>query len=112
MVKFFLFLFIFNICFLNAKLITKQYIKDSSISYKSSKESKIRNLNMNKKLNSNKNLIISTISNYKWKDMAIFFKSYEKAGFKNCDFVVFVSNINGQTLNKIKSCGIIIHPIP
>ena len=67
---------------------------------------------MNKKLNSNKNLIISTISNYKWKDMAIFFKSYEKAGFKNCDFVVFVSNINGQTLNKIKSCGIIIHPIP
>ena len=75
------------------------------------------NINHNfleKKINSNpikKNLIIGAITNYKWKDIAIYFKSFEKVGFENCDCVMFVRNMPKKTINKIKSFKVIIYKI-
>ena len=63
-------------------------------------------------LNQKKNLILAAISNYGWTDVAIFFKSYEMSNFENCDFIIFAINMTQTTLDKIKSCGIIIKPIP
>lgn len=63
--------------------------------------------------NSNKkNLIVAAISNYGWAEMAILFESYVKAGFENTDFVAFVTNMTQATIDKIKSCGIIINDFP
>ena len=63
--------------------------------------------------NSNKkNLIIAAISNYDWAKMAILFESYVKAGFENTDFVAFVTNMTQATIDKIKSCGVIINDFP
>ena len=59
-----------------------------------------------------KNLIIGAISNYSWKKVSIFFKSYEKVKFENCDCVMFVRKMSQDTIDKIKSCGVTIYEIP
>lgn len=63
-------------------------------------------------INKKKNLIIGTITNYNWKKVSLFFKSYEKAGFGNCDCVMFVGKMSQDTIDKIKSCGVIVYEIP
>ena len=59
-----------------------------------------------------KNLIIGTVKNHGWEEMAPFFKSFQKAGFKNCDCVIFIHNISPFTIKKLKSYGVIIYKIP
>lgn len=59
-----------------------------------------------------KNLIIGAIINDEWNMVKIFFKSYQKAGFKNCDCIMFVSDVSEETIDEIKSCGVIVYPIP
>ena len=59
-----------------------------------------------------KNLLIGSITNYLWEDVAPFFKSFERAGFENCDCVMFVANMSNKTIEKIKSCGVIVQKIP
>ena len=59
-----------------------------------------------------KNLLIGSITNYLWEDVAPFFKSFERAGFENCDCVMFVANMSDKTIEKIKSCGVIVQKIP
>ena len=58
-----------------------------------------------------KNLIISTITNYDWDKVGIFFKSYKMAKFQNCDCIVFVSKISEKTIQKIESCGATVNQI-
>ena len=41
--------------------------------------------------------------------MAPFFDSFKKAGFKNCDSIVFFDKIKEFTINKIKSYGVIMY---
>ncbi len=59
-----------------------------------------------------KNLIIGTLKNYSWKTVAPFFRSFQKAGFENCDCVIYIANISEETIEKIKSCGAIVYQIP
>ena len=59
-----------------------------------------------------KNLLIGSITGYLWQDVAPFFKSFERAGFENCDCVMFVANMSDKTIEKIKSCGVIVQKIP
>ncbi len=59
-----------------------------------------------------KNLIIGAFSNYNWNKVKIFFKSYQNAGFKNCDCVMFVIDVPKSTIDGMKSCGVIVYPIP
>ena len=69
--------------------------------------------NLKRKLSpSKKNLILGTIVNYDWKVVEPFFKSFKAVGFKNCDFVIFISRLSENTTNKIESYGVIIKYIP
>lgn len=116
-----------------ANILKKESYKNSSIinninnpffpeNYNSKKiennVSSIININFNysfvyKRVNHlRKNLLIGAISNYRWEDVALFFKSYFKAGFSNCDCVMFVSNMLVGTIDKIKSYGIIVFNTP
>ena len=62
--------------------------------------------------NSKKNLMITSVSNYNWNNIAVFFKSYQKVNFENTDFVVYVHNVTEKTIEKMKSCGAIVYPFP
>ena len=59
-----------------------------------------------------KNLIIVIISNCDWNNIAIFFKSYEKAHFENTDLIIFANKLIGKAKEKIKSYATEIYPIP
>ena len=59
-----------------------------------------------------KNLLIGAVTHYIWDDVAPFFNSYLQAGFDNCDCVMFTGNMSEQTLEKIRACGVTVHPIP
>jgi hypothetical protein len=61
---------------------------------------------------SKKNLLITSVINYGWEKMALFFKSFQKAHFENCDLVIFIQNISPFTISKLKSYGVIIYRIP
>ena len=66
-----------------------------------------------KKLDTNKkNLLIGTIENYDWDTIKPFFKSFQNAGFENCDCVMFVERLSISTINNLTSCGIIVYQIP
>jgi hypothetical protein len=58
-----------------------------------------------------KNLLIGAVRNYNWSIIEPFFESFKKAGFKNCDFVVYFDGMNEFTINKIKSYGVITYKI-
>ena len=68
--------------------------------------------NLGNKNHEKKNLIIVAITKYNWDLIAIFFNSIKSANIKNCDVVTFVSNMSKRTINKIKSTGVIVLPIP
>ena len=59
-----------------------------------------------------KNLVIGTIVNYKWEVISPFFNSFKKAGFENYDCIMFVGRMSQETINKIKSFGVKVLPIP
>ena len=61
---------------------------------------------------SKKNLLIGSVINYNWTIIEPFFKSLKQANFKNCDFIIFVGNMTKKTIDKIQSCGVLIHEIP
>jgi len=61
---------------------------------------------------SKKNLIIGAIKNYNWKVIAPFFRSYQNVGFENCDCVMYIANMAEETIEKIKSYGVIVSKIP
>ena len=130
--KIFLFI-IFAFKFLESNLNNRNYFlklnKDLralqlihvQISNKTSKESTSGNIFFNNKNNENiennqnfkrKNLIIGVIMYYDWEKISTFFKSYIRAGFENCDIVMFISGVSSVTLNKMKSYGILVYNIP
>jgi hypothetical protein len=80
------------------------------------KEENLNNLNLrilDVSVNNNKkNLVIGLAFNYSWETMRNYFISLIKAGFKNCDFVMFINGMSEETVNKIKSCGVITLDIP
>ena len=87
----------------------------STNKYKNENIQKSNNFLINVNNSSNfikKNLIIGTITNYKWEIIAPFIESYSKSGFGNCDCIIFVCNITQHTIKKIKSFGIIVYDIP
>ena len=59
-----------------------------------------------------KNLLIGAITNYTWDDIAPFFNSYIQAGFENCECVMFTGNMPEATLDKMRSYGVNVQPIP
>ena len=77
-------------------------------------KAKVICLNLNRKKISNlkKNLIIGAVTNYKWKVIAPFIKSYAMSNIENCDCILFVYNMSQSTINKIKSFGVIVYNIP
>ena len=71
------------------------------------------NLDNNKNpINNKKNVILGYIYNYSWETMRNYFISLLKADIKNTDIVMFVKQIPEETLEKIKSFGVITYPIP
>jgi hypothetical protein len=58
-----------------------------------------------------KNLIIGAITNFNWQVVAPFFRSYQNAGFENCDCIMYVAKMSEETIEKIKSYGVIVYPI-
>ena len=65
-----------------------------------------------KQKNNKKNLIVGYIYRYSWATVRNYFISLVKAGFKNVDVVMFVSKVSQDTIEKIKSYGVIIYPMP
>ena len=61
---------------------------------------------------SKRNLLIGSVTNYGWEKMALFFKSFQKAQFENCDLVIFIRNISPFSISQLKSYGVIIYKIP
>lgn len=61
--------------------------------------------------NRKKNLIIGAIVNYAWEEISLFFDSIKNIKFENCDIVLLVSKINEETINKIKSFGVLVYQI-
>ena len=59
-----------------------------------------------------KNLLIGAIENYDWDTIKPFFKSFQNAGFENCDCVMFVERLSISTINNLTSCGVIVYQIP
>jgi len=53
-----------------------------------------------------KNLILGVIKNYGWNIIYPFFISFKKAGFNNCECVMFIGQIEQETINKISSFGV------
>ena len=72
----------------------------------------LSSINKNNKEECKKNLLLGAIEKYPWIKIKAFFISFIKANFKNCDCVIFYRNINEDTLNKLKSLGIITYEIP
>lgn len=70
----------------------------------------IDNFNHNNTLK--KNLLIGVLANYKWDVVEPFFESFKRAGFENCDFILFVNNIQLEAKKKIQSFGVIIYEVP
>ena len=74
---------------------------------------KHNNLDNNKKPpNNKKNVILGYIYNYSWETMRNYFISLLKADIKNTDIIMFVKRIPEETLEKIRSYGVISYPIP
>ena len=72
----------------------------------------LRKLNFFTSSKSNKkNLVIGSIINYSWSKIELYFISLIKAGFHDCDFVLFVGGISNETVKKIESCGVITYKI-
>ena len=65
------------------------------------------NQNKNKK-----NLIVGVIYRYPWYKIRNYFVSLAKAGFKNIDVVMFVKYLSKETIEKLKSYGVILFTIP
>ena len=86
---------------------TKQIIHYIKSSFIKVNDSNFNNINKIKK----KNLLIGAVRKYNWKKIAPFFDSFKKAGFKNCDFVIFFDKIKEFTINKIKSYGVLMYKI-
>ena len=88
----------------------------SFVHLKEIKEENIYNLNLRNLnspiINNKKNLVIGLAFNYSWETMRNYFISLIKAGFKNCDFVIFINGMSEETVNKIKSCGVMTIDIP
>ncbi|MBQ3402140.1 MAG: hypothetical protein IJG65_02035 [Synergistaceae bacterium] len=59
-----------------------------------------------------RNLIIGAVTNYGWNEVAPFFNSYARAGFGNCDCVMFVDGMTPKATDKMKATGIELIPIP
>ena len=59
-----------------------------------------------------KNLIIGYIYKYPWLRVKNYFISLIKVGFKNVDVVMFIKDVPQETIEKIKSYGVIIYPMP
>ena len=80
--------------------------KDSILSFKKYNYSldEISNNSTIKK----KNLILGVIKQYKWEVVAPFFISFKKAGFNNCDCVIFVEDITNETINIIKNFNVTV----
>jgi len=59
-----------------------------------------------------KNLIIGAFTNHPWKVVRNFFISLIKSGFHNYEIVMFIGNVQEETKDKMKQCGVIIYEIP
>ena len=68
--------------------------------------------NLTETNNNKKNLILGLVFDYPWSTLRNYFISLIKAGYQNCDIVMFVKGMSEETINKIKSCGVIIKNIP
>ena len=62
--------------------------------------------------NVKKNLIIGYIYKLPWHKVKNYFISLNKVGFKNVDIVMFIKDVPQETIEKIKSYGVIIYPMP
>ena len=82
-------------------------IVSTSINNKKNNKSQINMISSTKR-----NLLIASVINYGWEKMALFFKSFQKAQFENCDLVIFVRNISPFSISKLKSYGAFIYKIP
>ncbi|MBP3041692.1 hypothetical protein J9303_19820, partial [Bacillaceae bacterium Marseille-Q3522] len=58
-----------------------------------------------------KNLILAVVSNYKWDEIKIFFKSLEQTGFSG-EVALFMENINQQTQKMLKRLNYTVNFIP
>ena len=108
--KLFNFLIIYSLASIindnNKYFIHLNKIKDENVN-----SLNLRNLN-NFNTNNKKNLVISLAFNYPWETIRNYFISLIKAGFKNCDFVFFIGEMSEETVNKLKSLGVITYDIP
>ena len=73
-------------------------IVSTSIKNKNNNKSDINMISGTKR-----NLLIGSVINYGWEKMALFFKSFQKAQFENCDLVIFIRNISPFSISKMKS---------
>jgi len=62
--------------------------------------------------NLKKNLVIGAFIKYNWDTIEPFFNSFIKAGFSNCDCIMFIRDISKDIIFKMKSYGVTILKIP
>ena len=101
----------FNFCFF-IFIVFSFILRLNSINISGSNCFNLRKLNFftNTK-NNKKNLVIGSIINYSWSKIKLYFISLLKAGFQNCDFVLYVGGISNETIKKIESYGVTTYQI-
>ena len=94
----------------------EEYFLDNKITLEKieyiEKELKLDLSKYKEKLKPKKNLIIGTFSNYNFKIIEPFFKSFKMANYENCDCIMFIDNVLPETINKVKYFGVITYPVP
>ena len=85
-------------------------IKDSKINI-NYKRSNLTDRQITFNSHNKKNLIISTLTRFKWKKILPFVKSLIKANLQNYDAIIFVKQVNDSIIKNLKSFGINVHKI-
>ena len=102
----FLFIFKLNVCNKSELYFQKENINISNVDGRNDTTS-----NISKNL-TKKNVILGIIQNFPLQKILPFFKSWLKAGFENCEMIMFVRYVTPEIINYLRSIGVIVFQIP
>ena len=68
-------------------------------------------LNSTQRSVNKRNVILGIIEKYSVNHILLFFKSFLRANFDNCDMVIFVRNVSQTLIKYLKSIGVFVYEI-
>ena len=109
---FFIFIFILSCNLIKNNSFSNNKSFNSEISFNTNRSFSIESkLKFHKSVKQKKNLILSTVVRYSWDKIYPFIKSLANINNRNCDVVIFVSEVSQLVKDNLKSFGIIVYEI-